>query len=789
MRLPARLLVLLLLFQGITLSSFSQVHYVVKGRVIDFDTRQPIASASVTIRESQSGTVTNDSGFFSINVFMDEATLQINSIGYTFYTRSMHLNDDNRFLLVSLKRKANEKLDEIVINAFKDNAKVRATEMNIVRLSPEAIKRAPLLFGEADLIRALITQPGVTNAGEAAGGFNVRGGNADQNLVLLDGAPLFNTSHLLGFYTAVTPDLIQDATLHKGGMPAEYGGRVSSLLTMRVKNGFSEKMNYSGGVSPVSVRFNANGPIIKDKLAITGGVRAAFPNLILNQFKGKYGDSKAFFYDALLKPEFQFNNTTRLSVTAYRSYDKFRFDDETEYEWQTDLLSLNFNTAFNKQLSLKINANTGRYESSINGIKPEYESSLKSSISHTQGKIQMEYKVGEHNKIQLGGDYILYSISPGTQQPASSTSNIIFRTVEKEQATEMAVFASTEIDVTNKLTIQAGLRYAGYQYRGAKKVYQYEEGVSLTKEAITDSIQYGKNEKIQGYAGFEPRIAIKYGVNDDLSFKVSYNRGQQFLHLISNTTAISPVDFWKLSDNYIRRQIGDQFAAGVFRNFKDRMFELGIEAYYKNAKNVVQYKDGATLLLNPYIETGLLNARSKAYGVEFSFSKNVGKFTGQVNYTYSRTQIQVQTPYPTEVVNNGEYYAADADRPHNLAVMTKVNLGKGWNFNANFIFTSGRPATYPDGFYAYNSSLVTNYSQRNRDRLPAYHRLDIGFSYITKRAAEQKRYSVWNISFYNVYMRDNAYSIYFNKFNNRLKAYQLSVIGGIIPSVTWNFYF
>ncbi len=789
MRLPAKLLFLLILSLSICSSLSSQVHYVVKGRVIDFDTRQPLASASVTIRESQSGTVTDDSGFFSINVYMEEATLQINSIGFTFYTKSLHLKDDNRFLNVSLKRKANEKLDEIVINAFRDNAKVRGTEMNIVRLNPESIKRAPLLFGEADLIRALITQPGVTNAGEAAGGFNVRGGNADQNLVLLDGAPLFNTSHLLGFYTAISPDMIQDATLHKGGMPAEYGGRISSLLTMRVKNGFSDKMNYSGGISPVSVRFNASGPIIKDKLAITGGVRAAFPNLILNQFKGSYGDSKAFFYDALLKPEFQFNNTTRLSLTGYRSYDKFRFDQETEYEWQTDLLSLNFTSELSKKLSLKINANTGKYESSINGIRKDYESSLKSSISHSQGKVQMEYKMGEHNKIEVGGDYILYGISPGTQQPTSSSSNINFRSIEKEQGTEMAAFISTEIDITSKISIQGGLRYAAYQYRGPKKVYQYEEGVPLTKEAITDSIQYGKNDNIQGYAGLEPRIALKLGVNDDFSFKVSYNRGQQFLHLISNTTAISPVDFWKLSDNYIRRQIGDQFAVGVFKNFKDRMYELAIEAYYKVARNVVQYKDGATLLLNPLIETGLLNARSKAYGIEFSLSKTTGIFTGQFNYTYSKTQVQVQTPFLTEVVNNGEYYPSDADRPHNLAVLTKFNLGRGWSFNANFIFTSGRPATYPDGFYAFNSSLVTNYSQRNRDRLPAYHRLDIGFSYITKRAADQKRYSVWNISFYNVYMRDNAYSIYFNKVNNRLKAYQLSVIGGIIPSLTWNFYF
>ena len=507
MRFPASLLITFIVLQGLCSPLFSQVHHVVKGRVLDFDTRQPLANASVVIRETQSGTVTDDSGFFAINVFLDEAMLQINNIGYNYFTRSLHLKDDNRFLLVILKRKADEKLDEIVINAFKDNAKVRTPEMNVIRLNPEAIKRAPLLFGEADLIRSLTTQPGVTNAGEAAGGFNVRGGNADQNLVLLDGAPIFNTSHLLGFYTAVSPDMIQDATLYKGGMPAENGGRISSLLTMRVKSGFSEKMNYSGGVSPVSARFNASGPIIKDKLVFTGGVRAAFPNLILNQFKGKYGDSKAFFYDVLLKPEFQFTNRTRLAVTAYRSYDKFRFDDQTEYEWQTDLVSLNFNSELTKKLSLKINANTGKYESSINGIRKDYESTLKSSITHTQGKIQMGYKMGDNNTVEAGIDYIRYGVSPGTQEPASPTSNIINRSIEKEQGTEVAAFLSTEINITDKITLLAGVRYASYQYKGAKKVYQYEEGVPLTKEAITDSIEYGGNENIQGYAGFEPRLS------------------------------------------------------------------------------------------------------------------------------------------------------------------------------------------------------------------------------------------------------------------------------------------
>jgi hypothetical protein len=353
----------------------------------------------------------------------------------------------------------------------------------------------------------------------------------------------------------------------------------------------------------------------------------------------------------------------------------------------------------------------------------------------------------------------------------------------------MAVFVSDQIDFNDRISLQMGIRYASYDYLGPKDVYQYQPGVPTSKETISDTISYAKNESIKNYSGFEPRIALKIGLRDDLSLKLSYNLGQQFMHLISNTTAISPVDFWKLSDQYTDRQIGDQYAAGLFRSFNSNQYEASLEVYYKTTKNTVQYKDGALLLLNPYIESALLNARGRAYGAEFSFAKNIGKFTGQVNYTYSKSEVQVLASYPSELVNEGNYYPSDIDRPHNLAIMCKIKLGRGWTFSSNFVFTSGRPATYPDGNYTYNGSVVTNFSKRNMDRLPAYHRLDAGFTYVTKRYPEQKRYSLWNISFYNIYMHQNAYSIYFKRDDTRLMSYRLSVIGGLIPSLSWNYNF
>ena len=773
----------------ISLQSVAQNRLFAEGRIVDFDTKQPLRNVSVIVRQTKIGTTTNDSGYFKLQVNGQKFTLSISSIGYATVSRSFDLSEDKKSLNIEIKRKANEQLDEVVLNAYKENAKVKTVEMNLVKINPELIKRTPLLFGEADIIKTLILQPGITTTGEGAGGFNVRGGNADQNLVLVDGAPLFNTSHLLGFYTSVSPDAVQDVSLYKGGMPAQYGGRLSSLLNMKIKNGNAPRMQYTGGIGPMSGRFFMNGPLIKNKLTMNAGVRVAYPDLILNQLRDKFGDSRAFFYDGIIKTEYTFNSNNKLSITGYRSYDRFRFDTSTSYNWETNLVALNFSSEFNSKLSFKLNANYSQFISTINGLDKYYDFNLRSSIDHKQVKPVFVFKPNDKNSFEAGVDYIQYGISPGTQKPSSDSSSINPLFIQKEQGREMAAFISDQIDFTDKISLQLGLRYARYDYLGGKDVYEYQPGIPRSKETVTDTITYGKNKSIQNFGGLEPRISLKVGVNDELSLKFSYNRGQQFMHLISNTTAISPVDFWKLSDQYLNRQMGDQYAAGIFSSFKENLYEASVEVYYKTTKNTVQYKDGALLLLNPFIESALLNARGRAYGVEFSVAKNIGKFTGQVNYTYSKSQVQVLTAFPSEIVNEGAYYPSDIDRPHNLAVMMKIKLGRGWSFSSNFIYTSGRPATYPDGNYTYNGGVVTNYSKRNMDRLPAYHRLDAGFTYVSKRYPEQKKYSLWNISFYNLYMHQNAYSIYFKRDNTRLLSYRLSVIGGLIPSITWNYNF
>jgi len=783
------ILVLFCIFFFFSRKSISQPLYKLEGKITDIVTKEPVNNASIIIKENKTGTVSNDSGYFSLSVRIPAFTIVVSAVGYGNSTKTVDLLQSNELLIVTLQKKPDETLDEVVVNTTRERSKVKTVEMNVTQINPELIKRSPLILGEADIIKALILQPGITTAGEGAGGFNVRGGNADQNLVLLDGAPLFNTSHLIGFFTSVSPDAIQEVTLHKGGMPSQYGGRISSLLNMKVKSGSTGEMNYTTGVSPVSARFSVSGPLVKDKLTFAAGVRAAYPNLVLNMLPDKFGDSRAFFYDAIIKSEYSFSTNNKLSITAYKSFDKFKFDTATSYDWKNDLVALNGSFVITPKLSLKINGNYSRFISGINNLPENYEFKLTSSIEQKQAKASFLYALNDKNKIEAGGDFILYNISPGKREPSSHASIINPLSIQKEQGREMAAYVSDEISFTDKITLQAGLRYTTYDYLGPKSVYSYQPGVPRSKESLNDTLLYGKNKSIQQYAGLEPRVSLKIGLTDFMTFKLSYNRGQQFLHLISNTTAISPVDFWKLSDNYIKGQKGDQYAAGFFKSFLNNRYELSIEGYYRTIKNMVDYKDGATLLLNNNIETALLNARGRGYGVEFSLIKNTGKFTGQFNYSFSKSEIQILHDFATEQVNQGIYYPSNSDRPHNLAVMTKLKLGNGWSFNSNFVFSSGRPATFPDGNYSYNGTIVTNYSKRNLDRLPVYHRLDAGFSYVSRRYSQQKKYSILNFSFYNLYSRQNAYSIYFQRNPIVLSPYRLSVVGTIIPSISWTYNF
>jgi CarboxypepD_reg-like domain/TonB-dependent Receptor Plug Domain len=760
----------------------------IDGYVRDAKTQKPLEGITVNIRQLKRGTTTDKNGYYSLAVAPGYYVIAFTSVGHKLKVREVNPVKNTTLDVIELEESAMD-LEEVEIKGKSVGENTRSTSMGTVKLNVSALKKIPVVFGETDILRALILQPGVSTVGEGAGGFNVRGGRVDQNLVLLDEMPIFNTSHLLGFFANVNPDVVSDVTLYKGSIPANYGGRLSSLLTITTKNGSSEKWKYAWGVGPVSGRALVEGPIIKDKLTFLAGVRVAYPNWMISQFPERYAGSRAFFYDGNIKLQYRLNAKNSIALSGYRSYDNFKFADDTLYSWHSTAASLKWNSIITPKFSVDAALIHSFYEFGMKGLKQYYEFDLTSSIQHQEAKINFLYNPTDKMKIEWGGNMINHNLDPGYLRPYGSESSVNSKKIKDESAREFAGYITGEVAISRLISIQLGGRFSTFSQLGTGRVVNYEANAPKSEETIKDSVVYGAGQTIQTYSGFEPRLSLKVGINDDNSVKFSYNRTRQYLHLISNTTAISPVDFWKISDVHIPPQVADQYAVGFFKNLKEDTYETSIEAYYKDILNMVEYKNGATLLLNPYLETGLIKAIGKSYGIELSVRKAKGKTTGQMSYTYSRSFAKVETPYALELINKGNWFPANYDRPHNFVLSLSSQIGKGWTVGGNFTYTTGRPITYPDGLFVYNNQFGNNYSLRNEDRIPDYHRLDFSLSKDTRRSKEQKRYAVWNLSLYNFYGRNNAYSIYGTRFNKTNRFYQLSVLGSIIPSVTLNFYY
>jgi hypothetical protein len=779
---PFFLLVLLL---GASL--VCRANAVLRGTVTDEITGQPLQGVSVTIQNSTKGTTTNAQGEYLLTLPLGDYTLRFSNVGYYAVGRSVELKDD--YVLNIALRPVIKDLDELEIKGRREDANVRSSEMSVVRLNIAALKKIPVVFGEVDIIRSLMLQPGISSVGEGAGGFNVRGGRVDQNLVLLDGAPLFNTSHLLGFFSNLNPDATQDATLYKGNIPARYGGRLSSALVLNSKSGSGDRWNVQGGVGSISSRVVVDGPLAGRKLTLMVGGRIAYPGVIIAMFPDLFEGNKANFNDVNGKLTYQPNDRHRVTLSGYHSYDRFKFPADTLYGWQSGTATLHWNTFLSRKLTTEVSLIHSDYTFQVDSPKEFVDFTLVSRIRQREANAGLVYMPTDKHKLEAGIGYVHYRVSPGDLRPQTAESSIRPLSIETEFGSEASAYIQEEWTVNDAITLTAGLRYVQFRTLGPYTQYQYESGVPTSRETLTDSVVYDAGSTVQRYGGWEPRLALKVGLGSRQSIKLSYNRSRQFLHLISNTTAISPVDFWKLSDPFIPPQLADQYAIGIFRNWKDNSIETSVEAYYKDISNLVEYRNGAELLLNPYLETSLLSALGKSYGLEVAINKTRGRLTGSLNYTWSRSLVAARTQFASEAINRGEWYPSLFDRPHVANLTGGYELGKGWTYSFNFTYSTGRPNTYPDGQYLINNLPTVNYSRRNADRLPDYHRLDMSFSYDTRRTREQTKYSVWVFSLYNFYGRKNPYSIYFTNYRSALRSYQLTVFGSIIPSLTWNFKF
>jgi hypothetical protein len=767
--------------------------YTISGTISDVNTNETLIGINVSILELRTNVTTNEYGFYSITVPKGDYTLQVSYLGYQSVDEKIQLSQN---IKKSFKLKSSEQLlEEVVVTANKKSTNIKTPEMSVNKLTMATVKKMPVVLGEADILKSILLLPGVTSAGEGQSGFNVRGGGADQNLILLDEATIFNSSHVFGFFSVFNPDAVKDLKLYKGGIPSRYGGRASSVLDIYQKEGNSNSFHMNGGIGLISSRLLAEGPLVKDKGSFIVAARTSYAHLFL---KLTDNENSASFYDLNAKLNYKFNDNNSLFLSGYFGRDFFNISDQFENTYGNSTFNLRWNHLFSDRLFSNLSTifSDYYYGLTLNNVGFNWQSSIK----NFNLKYDLKYYMNDKVKLNFGLNSLYYKFNPGTIEPIDENSSINFSQLDKKNAFEHSIYAEAEHQATEKLSFLYGLRYSMFYRLGASTVNLYQNNEAVTynnklkiyeKGVPTSSLTYGYNEVITPFSNFEPRFSSSYVLNEKSSVKASYNRMVQYLQLVSNTASPTPLDIWTPSDQYIKPQIADQVAVGYFRNFKDDMFSLEIESFYKKIKNRIDYIDGADLIANNAIEQVVLNGQLRAYGLEFLIRKNIGKLNGWIAYTLSNSEQQTPGRTPTESgINNGNWYKTGFHKLHNLAVTANYSLNTKWSFGGNFILQSGQPVTFPDGQYEYQGIVIPSYGLRNKNNLPLYHHLDISATYIPKPTRRKGWQGEWVFSIYNIYNRKNAASISFreNQTSGANEAVKLSIFGAV-PSVSYNFKF
>ncbi|MAB39887.1 MAG: hypothetical protein CL528_06310 [Aequorivita sp.] len=779
-----------LFFLGTALA-FSQEKFTISGTISEAETGETLIGVNVIIPSLQTGTVTNQYGYYSITLPKGEYEIVYSSIGFAAQKVQISLSENVKKDLALTTD--TESLDEVIIEANNERLNVRSSQMSANTLSTTTIKKIPVVLGEVDVIKAITLLPGVTSAGEGASGFNVRGGAADQNLILLDEATLYNSSHLFGFFSVFNPDAIKDLTLYKGGIPARYGGRVSSVLDIYQKDGNKREYHASGGIGLVASRLLLEGPIKKNVASFLVGGRSSYAHLFLPLFDN---DNVAYFYDLNAKLSYNLNDNNRLFLSGYFGRDVFEISDSFANSFGNTTLNLRWNHLFSNKLFSNLSL---IYSDYYYGLELKFvEFDFDSGIRNFNLKYDFTHYISNNIDLRYGINSIYYKFNPGDVTPTTEDSGINPFKLTDKYAWENAAYVDAEIELSDRISIQAGLRLSTFNRLGQDELFLYEddnpiiynESLDIYQKAKPiDTVSFGRSETIKSFANLEPRFAISYLLNEDSSLKASYNRMAQYIHLISNTTSPTPFDIYAPSGKYIEPQLADQVALGYFRNFNN--YSLEVETFYKEVKNRLDYVDDADLIANDAVEQILLNGEARAYGLEVLFKKNTGKFQGWVAYTLSKSEQRTPGRTPTESgINNGEWYKSPWDKTHDISITGQYEFTNKWSFGANFIFQTGIPTTYPEGQYEYNGVVVPIYEARNSSRLSAFHRMDLSATWTPKPESTKRWKGEWVFSIYNVYNRKNAASVSFreNTDTGQNEAVRLSIFG-IIPSVTYNFKF
>ncbi|UOB17952.1 TonB-dependent receptor [Abyssalbus ytuae] len=766
--------------------------YKLSGIILD-DTGQPLPDANVYIQEETTGTTTNENGYFSIQLPEGNYTLIISYLGLKSQTKQVPLFK-NTELNFSMEADY-QTLEEVIITQNNKAVNIKQPQMSVNSLSLKEIKQIPVAMGEADPLKSLLTLPGVTNSGEASSGFNVRGGAADQNLILLDGAPIYSDSHLFGFFSVFNADAISNLELYKGGIPSRFGGRVSSILDVHQQTGNYQNFHMNGGIGLISSRLMAEGPVKKEKGSFMMAGRTSYAHLFL---KLANNENSVMFYDLNTKLNYKLSNNNTIYFSGYFGNDVFDMNESFSSTYGNTMGNLSWKHRFSDNIDTSLSLFYSDYTFNLNLDDENFnwDSAIKSY------GLKYDWKHSISNKLQLtyGIGTTYYDFNPGTLEPENEDSQFNYKQLDKKYALEPSAYLDIEHKITKKFNLRYGLRYSMFYRFGKQDINTYADNnpvlynstYNIYEEATpTGSISYGKGEKISNFDNLEPRVSLSYAINDDQSVKASYNRMAQYLHILSNTQSPLPMNIWTPSGPFIKPQLLDQYALGYFKNFNDNKFSLETELFYKTVKNRIDYVDGAELLANNNIEQVILNGKARAYGIEFLLRKNTDKLTGWIAYTLSRSEQKTVGRSPEEPgIANGDWYSSPYDKLHDLTVTGNYEHNKKWSFSANFSLQSGQPVTYPNGYYEFGNLHIPNYANRNENRLPVYHHLDIAATYTPKPDKKKGWQSYWVFSIYNVYNRKNAASIRFttNDDTGANEARRLSIFG-ILPSISYNFKF
>jgi hypothetical protein len=772
---------------GVNSNSSRQANAIINGYVRNERSGEPVINASVFTDHPAVGTMTDQYGYYRLKLPTGRYNLNVQAIGMKDSKYQLIVYSEGR-MDIEMKEQVTV-LKEVIVSAQRV-ANLNRVQLGVERLNIDAIRRVPTVFGEADIMKVVLTLPGVKTVGEASTGFNVRGGSVDQNLVLLNGATIYNPSHFFGMFSSFNPELVKDIELFKSSIPAKYGGRLSSVLDIGLREGNKKTFTGSAGIGIVTSRFNLEGPITKDKTSFILGGRTTYANWLLKLLPHPYNKARASFDDANVSITHKINSKNDLYLTGYFSNDLFNLSSDTSYGYGNRNIALKWKHNFSSKLLAYFSGGYDSYQYKVKSdVNPLTAYTLGFNIEQYNIKSDLSYFLNTDHTIDFGLSSIMYSLSPGSFQPLGKQSIVKADVVPTEHALETAAYVSEKYNISQDLQLTAGIRYSLFNYLGPQAINYYSKGLPRDPSNVVTTRSFAAGKIINTYQGPEFRLAMRYSLTESFSIKGGYNSQRQYIHMLSNTTAMAPTDIWKLSDPNIRPQQGSQVSMGLYKNFKSNSIETSLEVYYKKIKDYLDYKPGAKLVMNHNVETDVLNTKGKAYGAELMIKKTVGKLNGWISYTWSRILLQMDDSTLGTPINGGNWYPANYDKPHDVTCVGNFKVNHRFSLSLNLTYSTGRPITLPIGRYYYAGSQRVIYSDRNSYRIPDYFRTDFSMNLDGNFKVKQKTHNSWTIGVYNLTGRKNPFSVYFVSENGIVNGYKLSIFGSAMPFVNFNINF